>query len=260
VVGVITFDGHPTVIGATSPNIVVDTPPQGLQLSSPVRVSGAARNLYESNVIVDVRAEGIPRAVATVATTAAGSGPELAPYSVDVPFEAPVAPRGAIVVRSDSGLEGTPEATVVPVAFGRPPAGDTIEVTVFLQDAHGDFVPVTRTIPSTAGVLRASLEQLLDGATAEEEARGLTSPFDGDAELLRGVTISDDRTAVVDLQPGVVDAVAGADGAAVLASLDHTVFQFPTVTWVRYSVGGECRSFAGIGTDLLCERRSRDEY
>jgi hypothetical protein len=109
-------------------------------------------------------------------------------------------------------------------------------------------------------VLRASLLELLEGATSEEESRGLTSPFDDDASLLRGVTITEDRTAVVDFTPDVVDALADADGAAVLASLDHTVFQFPTVTWVRYEVGGGCASFAGIDTELLCERRSRDEY
>jgi hypothetical protein len=38
------------------------------------------------------------------------------------------------------------------------------------------------------------------------------------------------------------------------------VFQFPTVTWVRYTVGGECRAFAGIATDLVCEPRTRDQY
>jgi hypothetical protein len=122
-------------------------------------------------------------------------------------------------------------------------------------------VPVQRVVPFTAGVLRASLEQQLLGAYPGEQARGLTSPFSEDGQLLRGVTITqDDRTAVVDLEPGIVDELAGADGADVLASLDRTVFQFPTVTWVRYSVGGECRSFAGLDTELLCERRSRDEY
>jgi hypothetical protein len=255
-----TVDGHVVVIGATSPNIRVDTPSQGAEINSPVRVSGEARNLYEGNVIVDVRGDGLPTPLATVPTTAAGSGPMLAPFSVDVPYEVPLAGRGAIVVRSDSGLEGTPEATVVAVRFGSQTAGETIEVTVYLQDQQGDFVPVQRTVPFTAGVLRASLEQLLDGATPGEEARGLTSPFDGQADLLRGVTITEDRTAVVDLDPGIVDALAGADGAAVLASLDHTVFQFPSVTWVTYRVNGGCESFAGIDTELLCERRSRDEY
>ena len=256
-----TVNGNVVVTGATSPNIHVDTPPRGAEIPSPYHVSGEARNLYEGTVIVDVRSDGLPQPLATVPTTAAGSGPELAAFGVDVTFEVPLAGRGAIVVRSDSGLEGTPEATVVPVRFGPQRAGDTIEVTVFLQDPQGDFVPVQRTVPFTAGVLRASLEQQLLGASPDEQARGLTSPFSEDGQLLRGVTITqEDRTAVVTLEPGIVEALAGADGAAVLASLDRTVFQFPTVTWVRYEVGGECRSFAGIGTELLCERRTRDQY
>ena len=260
VVEVTSVDGHPVVVGATSPNIRVDSPTKAKELSSPVTVSGAARNLYEGTVIVDVKSDGMPEPLATVPTTAGGSGPDLAPFSVAVPFEVPLAGKGAIVVRSDSGLEGTPEATVVPVRFGSQSAGDTMQVTVYLQDQSGDFVPVQRVVPFTAGVLRASLEQQLLGAYPGEQARGLTSPFSEDGQLLRGVTITEDRTAVVDLDPGIVDELAGADGAAVLASLDHTVFQFPSVTWVRYSVGGECRSFAGIDTGLLCERRSRDEY
>jgi Immunoglobulin-like domain of bacterial spore germination/Sporulation and spore germination len=260
VVDVATVDGHAVVIGATSPNIEVDLPTNGSEVSSPVRVSGSARNLYEGTVIVDVRSEGVPTPLVTTPTTAAGSGPELAPFSADLSYEVPLAGRGAIVVRSDSGLEGTPEATVVPVRFGSQTAGETIEVTVFLEDEQGDFVPVQRTIPFTAGVLRASLEQLLMGTTPEEEARGLASPFSDDGDLLRGVTITEDRTAVVDLEPGIVDALAGADGAAVLASLDRTVFQFTSVTWVRYEVGGQCGSFAGIDADLLCERRTRDQY
>jgi hypothetical protein len=264
-----TIDDHLVVVGAYSPNIRVNTPERAQALSSPVRVDGHARNLYEGTVIVDVRADGLPEPLATVPTTATvGSeplaepphGPVLAPFSVDVPFEVPPAGRGAVVVRSDSGLEGTPEATVVPVRFGPQTAGDTVELTVFLQDEAGDFVGVPRIVPFTPGVLRASLEQQLLGASPGEQARGLRSPFSENADLLRGVTITEDRTAVVDLEPGVVEALAGADGAAVLASLDRTVFQFPTVTWVRYSVGGECADFAGIGTDLLCERRSRDEY
>jgi hypothetical protein len=179
---------------------------------------------------------------------------------VDVPFDASGAPRGAIVVRSDSGLEGTPEATVVPVTFAAPAAGATTEVTVYLQDQAGDFVPVTRRVPRTQAVLRASLEQLLLGATPEERARGLTSPFEDDADLLRGVNLTADGTVVVDLEPGFVAAVADAPGAAVLASFDHTVFQFPSAVWVSYRLGVECGTFAGIDPDLLCQPRTRDEY
>jgi hypothetical protein len=257
----VTVDNRFFVVGARSPNIRVSTPADVAELSSPVRVSGEARNLYEGTVIVDVRNEGVLEPLATVPTTAAGSGPELAAFSVDVSYEVPLGGKGAIVVRSDSGLEGTPEATVVPVRFGSQTTGETIQVTVFLQNPQGDFVPVRRTIPFTTGVLRASLEQQLLGTYPGEQARGLTSPFSEDGDLLRGVTITqDDRTAVIDFDPGIVDALAGADGAAVLAVLDRTVFHFSSVTWVRYSVGGQCADFAGIGTDLLCERRSRDEY
>ena len=249
------------VVSAASPDLEVDVPAPGAVVSSPLRVSGRGGYLYEANVIIEVRAEGVAEPLVVTNTTAAGSGTaELAPFSADVTFEGPTSGRGAIVLKADSGIEGTPHATVVPVTFGSPSAAGSTQVTVFLQDQQGDFVPVTREVPRTTGVLRASLEQQLLGAYPGEQARGLTSPFSEDGDLLRGVTISGDGTAVVDFEPGIVDALSGADGAAVLASLDRTAFQFSTVTWVRYSVGGQCTDFAGIGTDLLCERRSRDEY
>jgi hypothetical protein len=249
-------------VSAASPNLVVDAPALGASASSPLRVSGRGRNLYEANVIVEVRVEfagaGLPLAV--VPTTAAGSGPDLAPFSVDVPFDASGATRGAVVVRSDSGLEGTPEATVVPVDFPAPDPGATTEIQVFLQDAQQDFVPVTRSVPRTQAVLRAALEQLLTGATPEEEARGLSSPFSDDADLLRSVTITGNGTAVVDLDPSFGTAVADSPNAAVLGSLDHTVFQFPSVVWVSYRFGGECGTFGEIDPSLLCDPRTRDEY
>lgn len=258
------FGGSTVVIGAVSPNIRVDLPAAGTAITSPVRVSGQARNLFEGTVIVEVRTEAGDAPVVTVPGIAAGSGPELADFSVEVPFGGLPAGRGGIVVKSDSGLEGTPEATVVPLTFGSPPATDTTEVRVYLLDQRGDYVPVTRQVPRTTGVLRASLEQLLAGATPEEQARGLTSPFDDDAALLRGVTITPDGTAVVDLERGFGTAIpnssTSAMSAAILASLDHTVFQFPSVVRVSYRFGGECGTFGEIDPDFLCEPRTRDEY
>jgi len=211
-----------------------------------------------------VRASGADAPLATVPTTAAGSGSELAPFSVDVPFDTPGTGRGAIVVRSDSGLEGTPEATVVPLTFAAQAAPATTEITVYLQDQAGDFVPVTRQVPRTQAVLRAALEQLLIGATAEEEARGLSSPFSDDADLLRGVTITPDGTAVVDLVADFADRIPNSSTSAmsfaILGSLDHTVFQFPSVVWVSYRFGGECGTFGEIDPDVLCQPRTRDEY
>jgi hypothetical protein len=225
-------------------------------------VAGEARNLFEGTVIVEVR-DGSGAILTTMSTTADGSGPELARFAVQVAFSPPVG-RGAIVVKSDTGIEGTPEATVVPVTFGAGGAQPTMEVTVFLVDQEQDFVPVTRQVRRTAGVLRAALEQLLLGATPEDEARGLGSPFDDHADLLRGVTISEDGTAIVDLDPDfglrIDNSSTSAVSYAILGSLDRTVFQFPSVVRVAYRFGGECGTFYDSSPDYLCEPRTRDEY
>lgn len=257
-------DGRAIVTGADSPNIRVEAPARAAEITSPVVVSGRARNLFEGNVVVDVRAEGTAEPLAIGATTAAGSGPELAPFTLDLPYELAPVREGVIVVRSDSGLAGTAQATVVPVRFGPQTTADTTDVTVHLLDAQQDFVPVTRQVPRTTGVLRAALLELLEGATPEEEARGLTSPFDDDADLLRGVTISENGTAVVDLVPDfglrIPNSSTSAMSYAILGSLDRTVFQFPSVTWVSYRFGGECGTFFDVDPEFLCEPRTRDQY
>jgi hypothetical protein len=252
---------HWFVISAESPDIEVTAPEPTTELSSSFRVTGRARNLYEGTVIVEVRPDGPQDApVITVPGTASGSGPEFADFSVEIPFEGLPGGRGAIVVKTDSGVGDTPEATVVPVTFAPAPPSATTELRVYVIDGRGDFVPATRQVPRTEGVLRAALEQLLAGTTPEEEARGLRSPFDGDAGMLLGVTITEGRTAIVDLDARFPQAVDGDSGAEVLASLDHTVFQFPSVLRVAYHLDGQCGTFAGIDTDLLCEPRTRDEY
>jgi hypothetical protein len=256
-----TAEGRYWVVGAVSPNIQVAAPAANAGVSSPATVSGQARNLYEGNVIVEVR-DGSGAVLGTNFTTAAGSGPELAPFSTEVSFDEGVGPIGAVVVKSDSGLGGTPEATVVPVDFGATSA--TTEVTVFLVDDSGDFVPVTREVPRTTGVLRAALLELLEGATPEEQAQGLSSPFDDHGDLLRGVTITEGDRAVVDLDPNfgsrIPNSSTSAMSTAILGSLDRTVFQFPNVLWVSYRFGGECGTFGEIDPAFLCEPRTRDQY
>jgi spore germination protein GerM len=141
----------------------------------------------------------------------------------------------------------TPSFTAVPVGFDA--ASATTTLTVFFTDSSGDVTAVTRTVPQTVGVLRASLEQLLLGPTDAEQASGLSSFFSaaGTGDLAVDVTIQDGGTAVVDLDSRLPERIPNASTSAgsqqLVAELNATVFQFPTVTAVEYRLGGSCEAF-----------------
>lgn len=269
-----------TVAGARSPNIVIEEPTRAERVASPLAVRGEATG-YEGTVVAEVRQDGM-RAGDSLGHTVgiAGSMGEMGPLALDVAFRTPSAATGALVVSTDTGRDGVgvPEATVVRLSFqevsakGPPPpapapgaggpcspvgiegepAADEMDVMFYLTcdsaftddpTAEAAFVPTFRRVPRTAGVLQATLEQLVAGPSAEERAAGLSSLFSAEtAGILAGVTIID-GTAVVDLAEPVDNASTSAGGRAFRGALDRTVLQFPTVDAVEYRLAGSCDAF-----------------
>ena len=271
-----------TVVGARSPNIVVDEPAPGVEVGAAdrvLRVRGRGTG-YEGSVRAAVLQDGLrPSDVLGEAVGIMGSMGEVGPLSLDVALGAPTEPGGALLVTTDTGLDGVgvPEFTVVRLHFDEvaapateepagpraggpcPPVGppgepgpDEMDVTLYLTcdaAAAGDpgadaaFAPASRRVPRTAGVLEASLRQLVAGPTEEERRAGLSSLFSpASAGILRGVTITD-GTAVVDLGATVDNASTSAGQLAFRGALDRTVFQFSTVQRIEYRLAGSCDAF-----------------
>ena len=107
-----------TVVGASSPNIVVTTPKAGDKVGSPVRVSGQA-HAFEGTVNVQVREDGMVAGQALGRGFVTGGGDRLRPYSGEIAFRAPSRPAGAIVLTEMSAADGQGilRATVVRVRF-----------------------------------------------------------------------------------------------------------------------------------------------
>ncbi|HVF13791.1 MAG TPA: GerMN domain-containing protein [Acidimicrobiales bacterium] len=109
-----------TVVSATSPEIVVESPGDRAQVSSPVAVRGR-NNTFEGNVEVQVREDGM------LFDESLGSGPvtggmgELTPFAGEIAFRSPTEAAGAIVFfdRAMADGQGVVRATVVRVAFAR---------------------------------------------------------------------------------------------------------------------------------------------
>ena len=134
-----------------------------------------------------------------------------------------------------------------------PPDGEEpmTQVDVFFpNEALGDVCsstfPVPRTVPATAP-LRGALDALLAGPTAAERGDGYGGWFsEATAGMLEGVRITD-GVAYVDLAAELPDVIPNAStscgSSSLLAMLDATVTQFPTVDRAHYSLDGDDDAF-----------------
>lgn len=134
----------------------------------------------------------------------------------------------------------------------------TGEETVRVWFRRGEVpVSVERTVADPDP--EAALSALVVGPTARERAAGLTSWFsDSTAGALQGVR-EQDGLLVVDfrgLDRLIPGAGSSAGSAALLGSLDSTVFQFPSVDSVEYRLGGSCEAF-WAWLQRECERVTR---
>lgn len=135
------------------------------------------------------------------------------------------------------------------------PDGDadnkSVAVSVYFHntersDDPADVDPRPRTVTGPA-VLRGALEELLRGPTDAEHAEGDRSWFSTDtAGMLRSVRI-EDGTAFVDFEDFsrvVPGASSSAGSATLLAELEATTTQFPSVERARFAFEGDERAFS----------------
>lgn len=236
-------------------------------------------------MLVEVRQAGMNagEALRQEVVTAGALG-RFGPFSAEIAFDPPTSQGlGALVLTTDSAANGsTLEATVIALNFSGSPAPTTLlgppaqgrgggppgrigggtapgqtEVSAFflLRGFLDDPIRVTRSVPSTAGVMRAAMDQLLAGPTEAEQADGLGTAFlPGASGKLGEVKINSDGEAVVDLPSGFFGPGVGTTtgSSLLLRQLDTTVFQFPTVGSVEYRLDGSCEAFFEA-LQLLCQ-------
>ena len=140
----------------------------------------------------------------------------------------------------DTGGEGTPAQTEVDVYFGMTGA-----------DACVADQPVTREVEG-AGVARGAITELLEGPDSRESNEGIRSPFTANtAGALNDITIVDGQ-ARVDFDD--FSAEVGNDScskAAIVDSLNKTLFQFDTIASTLYSFDGDFEAWnTWLGLDL----------
>lgn len=267
-----------SVLGAATASIQVTEPDALAVISSPATVRGEAWT-FEGNVVVQVRQDGTKAPIGEGYVT--GGGDEMRAFTGSIPFSAPAQEHGSLVFLTHSAKDGSVwAASVLRVGLGsgsttapaacrvpageQPGAGEMVVKVYFTCDPEGEAVPgaepVTRVVPESTGVLRASMTALLTGPTVQETDAGFSSFFSSaTAGMLRGVSLTDGHAVVDfdDLRAVIPNASTSAGSALLLSELDATTFQFSTVQSAEYRINGSCTTFTEWLQMGGCEPRTR---
>ena len=138
-----------------------------------------------------------------------------------------------------------------PADAGEPAAGPTDSaaaprITVYFSRGESSAT-VLRAGGDGATGPEAALRALLAGPTAAERANGIDSWFSAEtAGQLRSLTIDGDGVAHVDflsLATAIPSASSSAGSQLLLRELNTTLFQFPEIRAIEYTIGGSCEAF-----------------
>lgn len=104
------------VLGASTANLRLRSPAWNAPIASPVALSGAS-TAFEGTVNVEIRQDGTLTPLAS-SIVIGGSMGQIGPFSKAVSFPAPLAKRGAVVLKTLSAKDGSiAEASVVRIRF-----------------------------------------------------------------------------------------------------------------------------------------------
>lgn len=133
-------------------------------------------------------------------------------------------------------------------------AGTTVSVYLL----RGETVGVARReVPVTRAVLRAALEQLVEGPSAEERAWGLGTSIP-EGTTLNGVSLAD-GIATIDLSTEFDDGGGSSSMLTRLAQVVFTATRFPTVKGVLFELdGAPVTTFSSEGIVLDGPQRRAD--
>lgn len=114
-----------------------------------------------------------------------------------------------------------------------------------MEDCNKVF-PTTRTIPKTAGVARAVLDELFKGVTEDEKAKGFWS-FDREATtgVVKSLNVKN-GAAYLNFTNRAFETLGNATtscGSGFFATIEETLQQFPTIKKVYYAVEGNTNDF-----------------
>jgi hypothetical protein len=247
------------VTRALSDAIVVDYM-EVAQSAASILVGGRGRG-FEGTIIITARdGASPPNELTDHEIVIAGSAEELLPFETTLTLSRPPALTDSVFLFNDAGFEGAvPDFTVLRAETTVPPEGSSVEV--YFVDTAGAVVPVARSVGSPA-VLNGALAALFDGPTDAERAQGIRSALPELARDFPPTATITDGVAHVDIPwevgLGPDDSGGGqplppGDAPLVVEQLWRTVFQFPNISQVEFTLSGSCEDFGTwIGQRGIC--------
>jgi spore germination protein GerM len=145
-----------------------------------------------------------------------------------------------------------PADTTIPAGGLETPPPQEADVVIYFtaaNDADMTPVPVRRTVPNSdnpAAVIHSTLKELVKGPTDAEKTQGLISWFSADTTHALQMVLAYEDSLTVDftgLPASIPNASTSAGSQMLLSQLNSTVFQFPSVASVKYSLDGDCAAF-----------------
>jgi len=138
------------------------------------------------------------------------------------------------------------------VTFGQKTETMTIKLYFFNSRLNPDdqdcykVYPVTRTIPKTAGVATAALQELFKGPTAEEKAKQYSGYEPPETTgIFKSVKVKN-GAAYVNFTKAVYTQMGNATstcGSGFFETVEQTLFQFPTIKKVYYAIEANANDF-----------------
>ena len=209
-------------------NVSIET----VEIANPIVIAGQART-FESNVVLRVR-DANGKLITEGFTTATGEMGKFSPYRGTLWLTRDPGARVIVEALEYSAKDGS-EQSVVRVE--KPFALAPVQATLYFPDANCTGVaPYTRRIPKTVSLARLLVEALVAGPTAEERAKGASSPFPRgsrvESVILRNGTIT------VDFNERLRNVGGSCAAQMIRASVTDTLRRLPAVQKVVITAGG----------------------
>lgn len=229
------------------PNITVEEPKPGQKISSPVTIQGQAKNIFENQFNYRIRDENGKVLAEGSNMTANQEMTQYSPYNTTAEFMMPEGEKGIIEVFDRSAADGTEvDKITIPVVFAESISkSPTSSVKIFFSNNKKDtdliecdkVYEVSRIVTTTQAIGKATLEELLNGPTAEEKKLGYVTSINPKVKIQK-LTI-EKGTATIDFDETLQKGVGGSCRITTIKTqIIETLKQFETVKNVIISING----------------------
>jgi spore germination protein GerM len=240
---------------AAAGNVRVDYPQANQVVSGELVVQGEARGFWFFEGVFPVKltdSKGTVIATGQAHAQSEWTTTKLVPFEAKITVPSEAKGLGTLIVARDnpSGKPTLDESRFISVMLNQQQVQPSLPPTIVVRSFFGNsqfnpaadctkVYPVAHTIPRTPLVLKAAIEQLLAGPTADEKKSGYITSINSGVKVL-SANITADKEAKIDFSTELGQGVAGSCRVtAIRSQIEQTAKQFPAVSKVIISINGK---------------------